>query len=98
MEMRCWIHLKTSEITQEPWHIGLGSGLASELEQLKVGEMDRWERYERLPDLSDEQCPTCKGEGEYWADNGDGTGVPNAFCDDCEGTGLVKQDAKNDHR
>lgn len=32
-------------------------------------------------------CETCQGSGRIWADSGDGTGVPNAYCCDCGGKG-----------
>ena len=45
-----WMFLKTGRIILAPYHLGLGSGLAHELEQLAIGEKDRWGQYERLPD------------------------------------------------
>ncbi len=37
-------------------------------------------------------CPQCLGEGKVWADNGDGTGTPNAPCGGCDGTGIQLPD------
>lgn len=36
-------------------------------------------------------CATCDGTGRVWGDSGDGTGVPNALCPECDGTGVVRE-------